>query len=177
MEVPRCKYCHRVLEITPGHRRKQYCNDAHRQAAHRARLEKARLEKEERDRLACIQAERAALIEQFGNLLPGTLDLLQSFQSSSLVQRVGQVIAAEREQARLDCAQERSTAIDNLLESGEELDFPMLRNDDFELEEGLSSWLVFCGEASLEWLCLARDIAYVKLQAKAGRNRLLHMQS
>ena len=29
-------------------------------------------------------------------------------------------------------------------------DFPVLRNDDFELEAGLPSWLVFCGKASLE---------------------------
>jgi hypothetical protein len=165
-----------VLEIIPGHRHKQYCNDACRQAAHRARLEKARLEQEERDRQARIQQERAVLIKQFGNLLPGTLDLLQSLQSQSLVSRIGQVIAAEQECARQDYVRERNEVIDNLLEMGEQLGFPMLRNDDFALDEGLPAWLAFCGDASLEWLCLARDVAYVKVHAVVARKRLSQLQ-
>lgn len=176
MEVPCCGYCRRVLAIITGHRHKQYCNDACRQAAHRARLEKARLEQEERDRQARIQQERAALIERFGNLLPGTLDLLQSLQSSSLVSRIGQAIAAEQEHARQDYVRERNDVVDNFLEMGEQFGFPMLRNDDFKLDEGLPAWLAFCGDASLEWLCLARDIAYVRVQAKAGRERLSQLQ-
>lgn len=177
MEEQRCKHCNQVLEIIPGHRHKQYCNDACRQAAHRARLEEARLEEEMRARQARIQQERAVLIKQFGNLLPGTLDLLQSLQSPSLVSRIGQAIAAEQERARQDYVRERNDVIDNFLEMGEQLGFPPLRNDDFKLDEGLPSWLAFCGDASLEWLCLARDIAYVRVCAVAGRKRLSQMQS
>lgn len=173
--MPRCLWCNREIEIIAGHRHRQYCNDVCRQAAHRARLEKARLEAEEVARLARIQQERALLIDEYGVLLPETLDLLQSLQSPSLVRRIGRMIVAERESMRQDYVRERNTVVDDFLGMGEQLDFPRLRNDDFELSEGLSSWLAFCEDASLEWLYVARDVAYVQVHAKTGRKRLVQL--
>jgi hypothetical protein len=177
MEVPRCKYCHQVLEIIPGHRHKQYCNDACRQAAHRARMEKARLEEEERDRLARVQSERALLIDQYGPLLPDTLDLLQSLQSPLLVQRIAKVIVVEKERARQDCGRERNTITEELLLLGEQIGFSALHSEVFDLEAGVAAWLAFCDDAGLQWLYLAKDAAYLKIQSAAGRKRLAQVQS
>ena len=94
-QVHRCLHCKLTIEVIPGHRKKQYCNDLCRQAAHRQRVEKARLEEERLAEQERIRRERAALIEAHGDLLCETLDLLQSLQSPSLIRRIAQVIAAE----------------------------------------------------------------------------------
>jgi hypothetical protein len=174
-QVHRCLHCKQKIEVIPGHRKKQYCNDLCRQAAHRQRVEKARLEQEERDRQARIQRERAALIEAYGDLLCETLDLLQSLQSPSLIQRIARVIAAERQRARDDYGRERNVLTEELLLMGEQIGFAAISTDLFQLEADIAAWLAFCDDASLEWLYLAKDAAYLKLRAADGRKRLLQL--
>ena len=173
----RCLWCNQKIEIVTGHRRRQYCNDVCRQSAHRARMGKARLEEEERDRLARVQSERALLIDQYGPLLPDTLDLLQSFQSPLLVQRVARAIVVEKERACQDYGRERNQVTEELLLMGERIGFLALHCEVFDLDAGVPAWLAFCDDASLEWLYLAKDAAYLKIQAIAGRKRLAQMQS
>ena len=171
----RCLHCKRKIEVVQGHRKRQYCNDVCRQAAHRERLEKARLEQEERDRQEAIQRERAALLHRHGNLLPGTLDLFQSLQSVSLIEKIVKAIRAEQELVRQTEMQERSAIIEDLLLTGEQIGYPPLINDDFVLEAGVENWLAFVESESLEQFYLARDIAQIKLRAANGRSRLLQL--
>lgn len=176
-EEIRCKHCNQVIVVITGHRPRQYCNDAHRQAAHRERLEKARRVEAEKARQAAIQRERAQLISQYGNLLPQTLDFLQSFESSALAHRIATVIATEKKRTREDLAGERSMVIGELLLAGEQIDFPALCCETFDLEAGLPDWLAFCNDSgtSLERLYLARDATYLKIQAANGRKRLAQL--
>ena len=126
-------------------------------------------------RLARIQQERILLLSRYGNLLPQTLDLLQSFQSSTLIEKIVTVIRAEQEWVRQTELEERNTLLEAFLLTGEQLGFPPLLNDDFELEVGLDSWLIFTQNASLPQLHQAYDIAHIKIQAKAGRLRLAQL--
>jgi hypothetical protein len=175
-EETRCQnpVCRRPITIIPGHRRRQYCDDACKQAAHRARLEAARLAEEEVARQARIEQERAALLLRWGNMLPETVDLLQSLPSS-LVEKVVSAIRAEQEGLRQYQLQEKNELIDSLLDIGEQLGFPTLTNDSFRLEGSVECWLTLCHTASLETLYQARDVAYIRLRAQAARKRLLSL--
>ena len=130
---------------------------------------------EEAARLARIQEERAVLLDRYGSLLPETLDLLQSFRTPSLVEQVARVIVAEKEHARQTYNGERSSLIEELLLMGEQIGFPSLSSEIFDLSAGVPSWLAFCDEVSLEWLYLAKDAAHLKIQAKDGRKRLVQL--
>lgn len=176
-EERRCgnPHCGRPILVIPGHRHRQYCNDACKQAAHRARLEVARLAAEEAARQARIERGRAALLKRWGNLLPETLDLLQSLQSTSWAEQIVKVILAEREWARQAHAQERNRLIESLMLTGEQLGFPALVNDDFRLEQSVENWLLFCEQADLAALYQARDIAHIKVRALAARKRLAQL--
>jgi hypothetical protein len=87
-EENRCKACGRLLvQLSKGHRQREYCDDTCRQDAFRKRREQAERERHE-----------AELRERFGNYLPETLQLLdQIIQSRSpeLAQHVALVINAE----------------------------------------------------------------------------------
>lgn len=172
-----CQYCKRPIVTIAGHRTRQYCNDNCRQAAHRARLEAARVVAEEAARQAHIREERAALIDQYGNLLPATLDLLQSIQAPAQVQKIARVITTELEHARKNYGQERNAITEELLLIGEQIGFPALGSEIFDLAAGLPSWLAFCDDSRLEWLYLAKDAAYLKIQATSGRKRLAQISS
>ena len=171
----RCLHCKRKIEVVQGHRKRQYCNDICRQAAHRERVEKARLEEERLAEQERIRRERAALIEQHGDLLCETLDLLQSLQSPSLIRRIAQVIAAEKQRARDDYGRERNVLTEEILLMGEQIGFAAISTDHFQLEADIAAWLAFCEDASLEWLYLAKDAAHLKIQAANGRSRLLQL--
>ena len=143
--------------------------------AHRARRNAAQLAAEEAARQARIQEERVRLCKCYGHLLPGTLDLLQSFQSRVLVEKVIAVIRAEQDWTRQTEQQARSVVIEELLLAGEQLGFPKLTNDDFILESGVESWLSFVEEAHLPVLYQACDMVHIKIQAAAGRKRLVQL--
>jgi hypothetical protein len=138
-------------------------------------LEVVRREEEEAERLACIQAERLSLLKCYGNMLPETLDLLQSFQSAILVEKIVRVVVAERENARQALATEQNMVMEDFLLIGEQLGYGVLVNDDFVLEAGVECWLAFTELASLEQLYQARDIARIKLNARASRKRLAQL--
>jgi len=169
--------CGLPILVTGGHRPRKYCNNACKQAAHRARLREAERVREEEDRLARIQAERILLLSRYGNLLPQTLDLLQSFQSRALIEQVIAVIRAEQEWARQTELQTRSAIIEALLLAGEQIGFPTLTNDDFEVEAGVDHWLSFIEEADLGELYQACDIVHIKVQAAAGWRNCVESQA
>jgi hypothetical protein len=176
-EEQRCQNpgCRLRIEVIAGHRRRQYCNDTCRQAAHRAKVEAARVIVEEAARQERIQQERAVLIDRYGHLLPKTLDLLQSLQAPRLVEQIARAIAAEREDVVRTYGQERNAITEELLLLGEHIGFPVLKSEIFDLDAGVPAWLAFCDDASLEWLYLAKDAAYLKIQATAGRKRLVQL--
>ena len=119
----RCLHCKQEIEVIPGHRKRQYCNDLCRQAAHRERVEKARLEEERIAAQERIQRERAALIQQYGDLLPGTLDLLQSLQSPSLIRRIARGSPGQKQRVRDDYGRERNVLTEEILLMGEQIGF------------------------------------------------------
>lgn len=174
-EEARCQNpaCGQPIEIVPGHRRRQYYDDACKQAAHRARLEAARLAAEEAARQARIEQERQALLKRWGNLLPETVDLL--LYTHSLAERIVKVIRAEQEWARQTQTQERNQLIESLLLAGEQLGFQALVNDNFRLEQGVENWLAFCEQANLTTLYQAHDITHIKIHAQAARKRLIQL--
>jgi len=171
-EEVRCQNpdCGRPILVIPGYRRRQYCDDSCKQKAHRARLEAARLAQEEADRLARIEQERQTLLKRWGNLLPETIDLLLYLPSSA--EKIVKVIRAEQEWISKSQHQERNTLLEYLMLLGEQLDYPMLINDDFRLNQGPENWLTFCEQVDLASLYQARDIAHIKVQARAARKRL-----
>ena len=71
--------------------------------------------------------------------------------------------------------QERNTLIEVFLLIEEQLGFPMLINNDFQLEAGIEHLLIFCQDVRLEQLYQARDIAYIKVQAQVARKRLAQL--
>ena len=166
--------CHKPILTIPGHRRRQYCDDACKQKAHRVRLDEAQRAKEEAERLARIEQERQVLLKKWGRLLPETVDFLQSLPSS-LVEKIVNVIRAEQEDARRAQHQERTALLEYLMLQGERLHFPTLVNDDFQLSEGADNWLAFCQDASPEQLYQARDIVHIKFQAQTARKRLAQL--
>ena len=54
----------------------------------------------------------------------------------------------------------------------EQLDFPAIVTETFDLAPTVFCWSVFCGSASIEQLRQAHDAAYLKLQARSGRLKL-----
>jgi hypothetical protein len=174
MDQQRCP-CGLLLVQTSGHRPRKYCSNACKQAAHRARKREAQKARDEAAHLARIQQERILLMNRYGNLLPQTLDLLQSLEAPTLVAKIAAIIIAEREHACLSGTRLHNAILEDLLLIGQDLGFPALKNDDFELVTGLENWLAFTESASLELLCQARDIAYIQVQAAAGRKRLVQL--
>lgn len=173
-EEGRCQnpQCRKSIVVLSGHRRRQYCDDACKQAAHRARLLAEHQTKEEAARQAQLERERALLRERWGDLLPETFDLLQAIRATSWAEQIAKVVIAEREWARQTEIQERKALSEEIMLGGEQLGFPALSHEFFDLKVGVELWLVFCTDASTEWLCLARDTVHMKLWAQAGRKRL-----
>lgn len=167
--------CGLPITLTSGHRPRKYHSGACRQAAYRARLREAERVREEEARLARIQQERILLLSRYGNLLPQTLDLLQSLEAPTLVEKIARVIVAEREHARLSETKLYNAILEDLLLIGQDLGFPALKNDDFVLDAGIENWLAFTESASLDLLSQARDIAYIQVRAAAGRKRLVQL--
>ncbi len=77
--------------------------------------------------------------------------------------------AGGTDEGRKSLAEERATLIDETMLAGEQLDFPALATETFDLAPSVFCWSAFCGSASVENLRLARDAAHPKLQVKCGR--------
>lgn len=120
------------------------------------------------------QREREELRQRWGDLPPEALDLLRRLRMTygiMLADQVADVLSLVRDEARKSLAEERTTLIDQVMLAGEQLDFPAIMAEAFELASGVFAWSAFCGSASIEQLRLAREAAHLKVLAKNGRLR------
>lgn len=171
MEQPHCgnPTCGKVLVIIPGHRRRLYCDDACKMAAHRARIAAENQVRYEALQVQLALREREELRQRWGDLLPETLDVLRRLWMTygiMVADQVAGAITAERERAQMSVAEERSTLIDEIMLAGEQVDFPGMLTEAFELQQGVFAWTAFCGDASIEDLRLAREAVHLKVQAR-----------
>ena len=172
-EHPRCGNlaCGNELVLVPGHRRRQYCSDTCKMAAHRARLAAQNQARYEALQLELAQREREALRQRWGDLPLEAFDLLRSLRMTygiTLAEQVAGVLTLVRDEARKGLAEERATLIDQVMLVGEQLNFPLIATETFEVAPTVFCWSEFCGSASIEYLRLARDAAHLKLQARNG---------
>jgi len=113
-------------------------------------------------------------------LLPASLDLLRHLHitySEALVEQVAAALRVERDEGRKSLAEERTTLIDEIMLTGEQLDFSAIATEAFDLAPSVFCWSAFCGSASIEQLRQARDAAHLKLQVKRGRLKLAELGS
>lgn len=179
---PRCgnPACGLPIVVVPGHRPRQYCNDTCRMAAHRARIARENQARYEALELQLALHEREVWRKRFGDLLPASLDLLRHLcvtYSEALAEQMAAALRMERDEGRKSLAEERATVIDETMLAGEQLDFPAIATETFDLAPSVFCWSAFCGNASIEQLRQARDAAYLKLQAKRGRLKLAELGS
>ena len=176
-ERPRCgnPACGNPLLIIPGHRRRQYCSDACKMAAHRARIAAENQARYEALQLELARQEREALRQRWGDLPPEAFDLLRSLRmtyGTVLAEQVASVLSLVRDEARKSLAEERATLIDQVMLAGEQLEFPAIATETFEIAPMVFCWSEFCGSASVEQLRLAHEAVHFKVQARNGRLRL-----
>jgi hypothetical protein len=173
-EQPRCQgsACGKSIVVIAGHRRRLYCDDAYKMAAHRARIAAENQARYEALQLELAQREREALRQRWGDFPPEAFDLLRSLRMTygiTLAEQVVGVLTLVHDEARKSLAEERATLIDEIMLAGEQVDFPALVTEAFDLPPTVFAWNAFCGDASIEDLRLAREAARLKLQAKNGR--------
>ena len=173
-EPTRCQgpACNRTFVLIPGHRRRLYCSDTCKMAAHRARIAAENQVRYEAQQLEQALREREELRLRWGDLPPEAFDLLRSLRMTYgivLAEQVAGVLTMVRDEARKSLAEERATLIDEIMLAGEQVNFPAMVTEAFELASGVFTWSAFCGDASIEELRLAREAAHLKLQAKNGR--------
>jgi hypothetical protein len=181
-EQPRCgnPACGLPIAVLQGHRPRQYCNDACRMAAHRARVIAENQARDAALQLQLALHEREVWRERFGDLLSASLDLLRHLRityGAALAEQMAAALSAERDEGRKSLVEERATLIDEIMLTGEQVDFLAVVTETFELAPGIFGWSAFCGSASVEQLRLARDAAYLKLQVKRGRLKLAELGS
>ena len=174
---PRCQgpACNQSLVVIPGHRPRQYCSDTCKMAAHRARIAAANQVRYEALQMELARREREELRQRWGGLPPEAFDLLRSLRMTygiTLAERVASVLQVVRDEAHKSLVEERAMLIDQVMLAGEQLDFPLIVTEAFDLAPTVFCWSAFCGNASIEQLRLAREAAYLKVQAKNGRLRL-----
>jgi len=163
-EQPRCQgpACTQVLVVIPGHRRRQYCSDTCKMAAHRARLAAENQARYEALQLEQARQERDALRQRWGDLPPDAFDLLRSLRmtyGTVLADQVASLLTLVRDETRKSLAEERAALIDQVMLAGEQLDFPLIVTETFDLAPTVFCWSAFCGNASIEQLRLAHDVA------------------
>jgi len=97
---PRCQNPNRglTIQIIPGHRRGQYCDDACKMAAHRARVEAENRARYEALQLKVAMQEREELRQRWGDLLPESLDILRQLRIAhgiAVAEQVARAISKE----------------------------------------------------------------------------------
>jgi hypothetical protein len=108
------------------------------------------------------------------------LDLLRHLRitySEALAEQMAAALRAERDAGHRSLAEERTTLIDEIMLMGEQVDFPTIVTETFDLAPTVFCWSAFCGSASVEQLRLARYAAHLKLQVKRGRLKLAELGS
>ncbi|GER87603.1 hypothetical protein KDW_17650 [Dictyobacter vulcani] len=155
----KCQYslCPNEVEIQSGHRPRKYCSDSCKQNAYRARLDEAARQAEELARQERERQAKAFLRQEYGDLLPDTIELLYQLRQSghyNLVQSIGWAIVAERE--RVTHAQERARLAHAIMNLGEPDYHSIIVADaghsEFVILGGRDAWQGFTEKASLEHL-------------------------
>jgi hypothetical protein len=185
MHICQNPICGQDIEVEPGHRPRQYCNDACKQTAYRQRLaaaaEQERLEAEQE----AERRERESLRQRYGDLLPETIDLLFTLRQRGhygLVETIGRTILAEVERARRTETEERNQLTEEVMLLGEKMGYSAMTlgrlNDrdgpgDFAIMGGVECWSNFVSHASIEMLRHARNAAlYCTEGYERARQRL-----
>jgi len=89
-----------------------------------------------------------------------------------LADQVAGMLTLVRDEARKSLMEERASLIDQVMLAGEQLEFPAITTETFDLAPTVFCWSEFCGSASVEQLRLAHEAVHFKVQAKNGRLRL-----
>ncbi len=148
-EHPCCQgpACNQTLVVIPGHRRRQYCSDTCKMGAHRARIARENQARYEALQLELAHREREELRQRWGDLPPEAFDLLRSLRMTYgivLADQVAGVLQVVRDEARRSLAEERASLIDQVMLAGEQLDFPEIVTEAFEVASGVLAWNAFC---------------------------------
>ncbi len=158
---------------TEGGRDRHYCSDKCRVAAHRAR-------QREKKRAATLQyhAELRAYWQEHGlhgEVLARLQEILLQHGKKAARAATDAVLVAlaAAEQAG---SQEQFTLMDEIMLSGEALNFPEIRNDDFRIPAGVQGWTDFVSHTTISFLRQMRSYLY-ELERQAyqkaqGRKRL-----
>ena len=90
----------------------------------------------------------------------------------TLAEQIAGVLSMVRDEARKSLAEQRASLIDQVMLAGEQLDFPLIVTETFDLAPTVFCWSAFCGNASIEQLRQAHDAAHLKILARNGRLKL-----
>ena len=121
--------------------------------------------------LELAQKERETLRQRWGDLPPEAFDLLRQLRMTYgivLAEHVAGVLTLVRDEARKSLAEERAALIDQVMLTGEQLDFLAIVTEAFEIAPGVFCWSAFCESASIEGLCQAREAVHLKVLARNG---------
>ena len=121
------------------------------------------------------QREREELRQRWGDRPPEAFDLLRRLRviyGITLAEQVAGMLSLVRDEARKSLVEERAALIDQVMLAGEQIEFPAIATETFELAPTVFCRSKFCGSASIEQLRLAREAAHLKLLAKNGRLKL-----
>jgi len=105
-------------------------------AAHRARLAAVNKARYEALQLELARQEREELRQRRGGLPPEAFDLLRQLRMTygiTFAEQVAGVLTLVRDEARKSLAEERASLIDQVMLVGEQLDFPLIVTETFDL--------------------------------------------
>jgi hypothetical protein len=72
-------------------------------------------------------------------------------------------------------ANERTEPVLTIGDWAEAHDFPTLRGEEFEIQDGIDAWSTFSGNATLEQLRLTLEVIRRRQQTELGRKRLAQL--
>ncbi len=166
-----CGYCGADMGLIDqaGGRNRQYCNDAHKQAAHRKRKEE-----EKRNKVLLRNGELSEYWQEHGitgAILSKLQDILVEHGKDAARAATDAVILARH----LECdagSVEHTDLIEQVMSYGESCNFEALELGDVRIERGLDGWSSFCSSADNSLLRLVRAVAQQRKEAAFRRKRL-----
>jgi hypothetical protein len=106
---------------------------------HRARVIAANQARYEALQLQLALREREEWRERRGDLLPASLDLLRHLRityGAALAEQVAAALKPERDEGRKNPTEERTTLLEEIMLAGEQIDFPAIATEAFEVQPG-----------------------------------------
>jgi hypothetical protein len=169
-----CGYCGADMGLVDqaGGRNRQYCNDAHRQAAYRKRREG--------DKRNAVLLRNGELSEYWqehgitGAILSKLQDILISHGKDAALAATDAVILA-RQLERDSGTSERSDVIEQTMMLAEACDFEALQLEDAHIERGLDAWSLFCSTVDNSMLRLVVAVLQQRQGAAYRRRRLAEL--